>query len=360
MQRLTVYTACFALIISGCVIKAGPGTESAVAPVQTSGQSAATAQPVATAQPIQAQPAANSGQQGPSAQFVGQTTSPPTTASTGGSERSNFGTVSLASGFMPDPHVVQGTSGGNRQVENCAGWISNTPDHIFEARTAMASLRIAAHSDQDITLVVQQPSGAYLCNDDHEGLNPMVSGSFPAGRYRVWVGSYEQGVMAPYRLGFSELSTVTPSSLAPGGAPAQQATISTGGASNFGTVSLAPGFLPDPRVVQGTSGGAVAASQVQANCRGWISSTPDHILVAQGSFNPLRIVVRSDQDTTLVVADDNGNVVCDDDTEGHNPVVSANLQSGRYRIWVGSYNQGDRAAYRLGFSELSRVTPSSL
>ncbi|HJL49370.1 MAG TPA: hypothetical protein RMG45_26165, partial [Polyangiaceae bacterium LLY-WYZ-15_(1-7)] len=66
----------------------------------------------------------------------------------------------------------------------------------------------------DTTLVVRKPDGTFVCDDDSEGMNPMVTGSFPPGQYRVWVGSYQQGQNAAYRLGFSELSSVTPNSIA--------------------------------------------------------------------------------------------------------------------------------------------------
>ncbi len=70
-----------------------------------------------------------------------------------------------------------------------------------------------ARSEADTTLVVQKPDGTYLCNDDGEELNPIVSGAFPAGTYKVWIGSYEQGTNSRYTLGLSELDTVMPSAL---------------------------------------------------------------------------------------------------------------------------------------------------
>ncbi|MEM9192254.1 MAG: hypothetical protein AAGF12_23980 [Myxococcota bacterium] len=133
---------------------------------------------------------------------------------------SNFGTVTLSGGFMPDPHVVNGTSGGgvNAATMNtaCNGWVSGTPDHLFVATGAMSDLRIVAHATADITLVVQKPDGSYACNDDSsEGLNPLVEmPAVPAGTYKVWVGSYEQGTTTSYRLGFSELASTMPSTIA--------------------------------------------------------------------------------------------------------------------------------------------------
>lgn len=299
----------------------------------------------------------------PQAQYVGGQPS-----ATSGYTTSNFGTVALRPGFVPDPHVVQGRSGGGQNASGidaaCRGWITSTPDHLFVAQDHFQSLRLVASSSDDITLVVLRPDGQYMCNDDAEGRNPMIGGSFPAGTYAVWVGSYQQGVVAPYRIGFSELNSVTPSTLgSAGGGQAQATPVATTGSgmqSNFGTVSLRAGFTPDPFVSQGTSGGSVEARQMSTMCRGWVSARPDHVFVAQSSFDNLKIMVRSDADTTLVIQDANGRWFCDDDTEGRNPVVGGRFAPGAYRVWVGSYRQGEMARYSIGFTELSNVGTMSL
>ncbi|MBX3249706.1 MAG: hypothetical protein KF901_21190 [Myxococcales bacterium] len=126
---------------------------------------------------------------------------------------SNFGTVELTSGFMPDPHVVTGTSGGSIDAStwdaSCNGNVSQQPDHLFTTQSNFSTLRIIAHAQGDTTLVVQKPDGTYVCNDDAEDLNPIVEGAFGPGTYKIWVGSYEPGANLAYRLGFTELSSVT-------------------------------------------------------------------------------------------------------------------------------------------------------
>lgn len=142
--------------------------------------------------------------------------------------------------------------------------------------------------------------------------------------------------------------------------PAQPAQPTGGLESNFGTVDLAPGFMPDPKVVSGTSGGGIDASTLNASCNGWVSQTPDHILAASANFSSLRIMAASQGDITLVVQKPDGSYACNDDTEGTNPVVAGAIQQGNYKIWIGSYEQGQNAQYQLGFSELDSVNPSSL
>jgi len=145
---------------------------------------------------------------------VPPTPTPPTVPTAGGTD-SNFGTVALATGFMPDPTIVQGRSGGARDASQispgCNGWVdANKPDHIFNATTAYTNLRVLGHSTQDITLVMQKPDGTYVCNDDSEGTDPiLVPGAMVPGAYKIWVGSYQQGAYADYHLGFTEIPTST-------------------------------------------------------------------------------------------------------------------------------------------------------
>jgi hypothetical protein len=126
-------------------------------------------------------------------------------------------TISLSTGFTPDPTIATGTSGGAVEAStlssDCAGWVSASPDHVLELGAAFPRLEIMAfgtEADSDVTLVVHRPDGSYLCNDDSDGFHPMVEGEMPAGRYEVFVGSYEQGRRQAYRLGVTTQENATP------------------------------------------------------------------------------------------------------------------------------------------------------
>ncbi len=126
---------------------------------------------------------------------------------------------SLTPGFTPDPQLATGNAGGLTDSSTlsgeCRGYIPSTPNHVLTATGAFPHLRIAANGGSaDITLVVQRPDGTYLCNDDSDGLNPMVEGPFAAGEYRIFVGSYSaESAGAAYRIGISELQTTTPTTI---------------------------------------------------------------------------------------------------------------------------------------------------
>jgi hypothetical protein len=127
-------------------------------------------------------------------------------------------TITLAEGFSA-PHVVEGRAGGTTDASSlgadCIGNIASDPDHQLTLSADMQNLRIYARADEDITLVIQKPDGSYICNDDMEELNPLVTmPTFPAGTYKIWVGSYstEDGGAA-YKLAFSTDPAAVPSQL---------------------------------------------------------------------------------------------------------------------------------------------------
>jgi hypothetical protein len=126
--------------------------------------------------------------------------------------------VSLTSGFVPDPQTARGTAGGPldaSQLSNgaCHGYIPNAPQHTVMAGGAFNNLRMLVNSTTDTLLVVRGPDGAFRCNDDSEGFNPIVEGPLPAGATQVWVGTFSANQSGAYVIGFSELSSVTAAGL---------------------------------------------------------------------------------------------------------------------------------------------------
>jgi len=274
-------------------------------------------------------------------------------------QNSNFGTINLRPGFSPDPWGARGTSGGASNASHidarCSGWISGAPDHVLKVQSHFGFLRIFAESSDDTTLVIQTPRGQVLCNDDAYGLNPSVEGRFPAGTYRVWVGSYTQGESSSYRLGVTELRSVEPGSghTASGSRGLDHRLVLDARRGNFDPVRLRSGFTPDPLHATGVSGGQFDGSRLGSECRGWIAGQPDHIMTLRGDLEFFRVFASSREDTTLIIRAPNGRFFCNDDTDGVDPAIERNhWRRGTYRIWVGSYREGESARYELGFSEL--------
>ena len=126
----------------------------------------------------------------------------------------NFRTISLRTGFTPDPQVISIRSGGEINAQSissaCAGFISGAPDVrlIYTAGTLPLILSVAAGADT--TLVVNGPDGRWYCDDDGgvNGNNPMVRFNAPqSGRYEIWIGTYGNTSLQPGQLNISELTS---------------------------------------------------------------------------------------------------------------------------------------------------------
>ena len=90
-------------------------------------------------------------------------------------------------------------------------------------------------------------------------------------------------------------------------------------------------------------------------CVGWVAQAPDYRVnwTAGSGELPLTFDVTADSDTVLVINDAEGNWVCNDDTDGVNPVVSfQGAVSGQYDVWVGTYSQGDLQPSTLHVTEV--------
>lgn len=128
-----------------------------------------------------------------------------------------YGFASLVSGFEPDPHEQELAAGGDYdaaqlQQQGCVGWIARAPDYrvYFTPGELGLPLIFSVNSNADTTLVISDPSGTWVCDDDggEFGLNPAVRVDTPlAGQYDVWVGTYSQGTLQPSTLHVSELTT---------------------------------------------------------------------------------------------------------------------------------------------------------
>ncbi len=191
------YTIRFATTAGGAVptpVPAPPTPTSPTPPVYPT--------PVAPPTPVYSTPPA------------GQMVAPPVAA--GGSlaitsDAALAGAASLATGFLPDPHVLSGAAGGpvaaaplgSTAFGPCAGFVPEQPSHILDLTSSFAFLRVDVSSAADTTLAIYGPSG-WLCNDDTLGVNPRIAGAWAPGRYRIWVGTYAPSSPQPYSISFSE------------------------------------------------------------------------------------------------------------------------------------------------------------
>lgn len=119
--------------------------------------------------------------------------------------------------------------------------------------------------------------------------------------------------------------------------------------SAYVTVDLQAGFALDPFLVSVNGGGDTAASTLDAACTGFVSENPVVVVrwdaEVEGSAAPeeTEIFFYSDGDPTLAIQLPDGTFLCNDDATDNllDPqVMIPTPQSGEYKIWVGSYDEG--------------------
>lgn len=127
----------------------------------------------------------------------------------------NYGSTTLRAGFQPDPFSLALVSGGSVSVSylgaGCTGYASSAPDFSLNLDGAAQFLRFYVQAAEDTTLVVNTPDGAWQCNDDAFGSNPAVDlSNAVAGRYDIWVGSFDSSTSANAQLFITGLRTNQP------------------------------------------------------------------------------------------------------------------------------------------------------
>lgn len=284
-----------------------------------------------------------------------------------GGKSANYGTITLSPGFTPDPHTVSITSGGSLDVRSmdlgsgCVGYATAQPDLILQLQGSSNMLRFFNESDGDTGLAINDPSGRWHCSDDsYETLDPTVTiNNASSGQYDIWVTSYSSGTNHSGTFSITELDSYHPGTSSGGKTSAD---LNIGGStSNYGSISLAAGFTPDPHTMPVTSGGSVDIRSLSlgSGCVGYATENPDMILQWSGNSNMLRVFFEGDGDTALVINDPNGNWRCNDDSYGTtDPTVDFNnAPTGQYDIWVASYSSGNNTRGTLSITELESRHP---
>lgn len=127
--------------------------------------------------------------------------------------QSDYRKITIGEAIEPNPIVVRGKSGGKFsaieivETENtatgfCNGFIGRKPNHILVLSDFLEYLKLEVASDSDTTIVVQGPGGVW-CNDDAETANPAIEGEWQPGKYKIWVGSYQENAKEEYQLSIS-------------------------------------------------------------------------------------------------------------------------------------------------------------
>lgn len=284
-----------------------------------------------------------------------------------------FGSVTLAAGFIPDPHIVRVVSGGGVDTgslnlgNDCLGYAAAAPDFRLSWSGSTAELYLFFIADQegdDTTMLVNTPDGSWICNDDIESgnLNPGLLLSDPAaGQYDIWIGSYREDDSISGQLFISEGAANSSTD----DSPAADAGLDFREEPHYGRAELNTLFSPDPHVQSVIAGGSVdvGSQNLGQDCRGYAAIAPDYSLRWGGGGRQLSfyyVAATPGDDTTMIINTPSGEWLCNDDAHRGtlNPGIEVlNPAAGRYDIWVGTYSSGEFIEGELRISELSVDVP---
>ncbi len=274
----------------------------------------------------------------------------------------NFTTLELAGGFTPDPTTADIVAGGNldasRVDPNCDGYVSSSPDVRLVWSGNTNRLRIFFAGDDDTTLIVNDPSGSWLCSDDSfNTVHPALDLIRPAeGVYNIWIGAFHG---SSYVSGQLYITTTT---LSPTDVAIPTDTLSAALDPNYGEVDLAGGFTPDPFTKETSAGGEIDASTVSTDCSGYVTAAPDLRVNWTGQTAKLRILFVGRDDTTLTIQDPAGNWLCNDNSFNsfHPSVDIPNPAAGAYNLWIGSVDPTNDYIGGTIYISQTDVTPDTL
>jgi hypothetical protein len=124
----------------------------------------------------------------------------------------------------------------------------------------------------------------------------------------------------------------------------------------YGSVTVKAGSLSGPFAKQVMAGGEIRTNL--GGVKAWIAEAPDFKLYYTAGKGPLTISVDSRADTTLLINLPDGTWIADDDSGGdRNPLIRLREpQSGRYDIYVGTFNRGAARATLFIADGLSRAS----
>jgi hypothetical protein len=255
------------------------------------------------------------------------------------------GSTTLSGGFTPDPTVIGLTAGGREYASNadssCTGWISDAPSYSLNFEPGSLGLGFYTSAGFDTTILINDPSGNWFCNDDHGNLENLNAGYYfdnpQSGRYDIWIGVYAEGNISNNV--FLAISEYSESSWETG------LTSPTPSPVFVPEISLSNGFTPDPYTIDVIVGGANQASTLDSSCSGYVGTNPSYRLNFSPGSLGLGIYTLSDIDTTLAIRSPSGVWNCNDDNSNLENTLNsgyyfASPESGMYDIYVGAFSEG--------------------
>lgn len=237
------------------------------------------------------------------------------------------------------PQSLPLMAGGNVNLGQCGtvpgiGYVTLAPSFTinYDDRGLGRDLDFRIESNCDTVMLVNDAGAAWHFNDDADNsLNARIRlASAPSGIYDVWVGTFAPQACATTLV----IETFPPSPVQAGGTCPDW---SLGGAE----LRLEPGLVETRQVVAGGNLN-LFNNTCGIDAYGHVAQAPDFTvyLDAQDVVGTLRVAVRGQCDTLLLINDPTTDWLFNDDHDGLDPMIEiSEPEPGRYDVWVGTYGE---------------------
>ena len=204
---------------------------------------------------------------------------------------------------------------------------------------------------------MQSPDGAFHCNDDANSLllDPSVTFEKPQkGIYNIWVGSYYPDQLLPGVLVVTTRDDVNVETFTLNGLVKRSPMASLAVRAHEQPIeALLDAINRQKENVLTIEDGETKSVDISAEgdipafefdipgqiCNGFISDKPDAVFELTGDADALSVFFEGDADSTLLIVEPGGKVLCNDDAapgRNMNPLlILQNPTPGRYAVFVG-------------------------
>ena len=299
-----------------------------------------------------------------------------------------FITMNLTAGYAMDPFFVSVEGGGTIDAgtlgEGCSGFVNEAPAVSVDWEGDADFVEAFYLSDHDPVMVIETPSGEFLCADDANEvlLDPVIEITDPEqGVYNIWVGTFDEGQRFPGVLVITTRQEVNIGTFSLAGLvrrgtipedhieaeelrPSDQADIAGGNADVDAEVRTEG---TDTLTVDITAEGEFPAFDIELDeliCNGYVPTEPSFAFTEDGNTDLLRVFFESDLDSTLIVLGPDDQVWCNDDAEAGvnlNPLIDIPTPAaGDYFVYVGRLGLEEPVSGTLTVTELADTIPANL
>jgi len=294
--------------------------------------------------------------------------------------------LDLDAGNPLDPFIVSVNGGGTLNAAalggDCAGYVNSAPVARITWHGEADFATIFFFSDHDPSLIIQSPDGAFHCNEDANSalLDPSITIKKPkSGIYNIWVGGYYADELIPGVLVVTARPDVTVETFSLDGLIQRGPVTSWGQKIGEKPVRALLDSVQRSKkdIKKVKAGGKAQSAAVTATgdipafefnipgqtCNGFIGDKPDMTFDWSGAADAFSVYFEGDADSTLLVVEPSGAILCNDDAspDNANPLIVVHKPTpGRYAVFVGRVHPEKAIKGKLVITDAGNAQPETL